>query len=115
MNVYYADLTNFFADVTQNLGDFMCGTLLPFGAKTKVQSDVITESLLQPSEFDAIVEIVLGVIFPALAVLSQRLFRDHLPGGKYDGAEPAIWQRTKSSPKTSKFDECVWELGSAVM
>ena len=108
MNVYYADLTNFFADVTQNLGDFMSGDLLPFGTKTKVQSDVITESLLQPSEFDATVETVLGVVFPALAVLSQRLFRDHLPGGKYDGAGPAIWQKTKSSPKTSKFAESVF-------
>ena len=108
MNVHYADLTNFFADVTQNLGDFMSGTLLPFGTKTKVQSDVITESLLQPSEFDATVETVLGVVFPALAVLSQRLFRDHLHGGKYDGAGPAIWQKTKSSPMTSKFAESVF-------
>ena len=66
MNVYYADLTNYFADVTQNLEDFTSGTLLP-----KVQSDVITESLLQPSEFDAIVETVLGVIFPALAVCHE--------------------------------------------
>ena len=52
----------------------MSGTLLPLGTKTKVQSDVITESLLQPSEFGVTVETVLGVVFPALAVLSQQLF-----------------------------------------
>ena len=36
MNVYYAELTNLFADATQSLGDFMSGTTLPFGTKTKV-------------------------------------------------------------------------------
>ena len=55
MNVYYAELTNFFTDVTQNLGDFMSGTIRPFRDKTKVKSDV-TESLLQPSEFGATVK-----------------------------------------------------------
>ena len=52
----------------------MSGTLLPFRTKTKVGYDVITESILQPSEFDATVETVLGVVLPALVVLSQRLF-----------------------------------------
>ena len=49
----------------------MSGTLLPFRTKTKVGYDVITESILQPSEFDATVETVLGVVLPALVVLSQ--------------------------------------------
>ena len=51
-----------------SLGEYMSGTLLPLGTKTKVQSDVITESLLQPPEFGVTVETVLGVVFPALAV-----------------------------------------------
>ena len=49
--------------------------------------DSIHASLFAPSEYNAVVEELLCVLFSAFSSLLLHLVEDHLPGGKFDDAD----------------------------
>ena len=76
----------------------------PFGEYTHVMRDCIYQSLMQEQECDPTVEVFLRVIFPAIAVLCQRIFKDHLFGGVHsqlDTSDPVVRQKYQCVPKSS--------------
>ena len=75
--------------------------------------DCIYQSLMQEQECDPTVEVFLRVIFPAIAVLCQRIFKDHLFGGVHsqlDTSDPVVRQKYQCVPKSSKYAESVFGL-----
>ena len=67
--------------------------------------DSIHASLFAPSEYDAVVEELLCVLFSAFSSLLLRLVEDHLPGGKFDNADETLVTDTTSVPKTNTVSE----------
>ena len=67
--------------------------------------DSIHASLFAPSEYDAIVEELLCVLFSAFSSLLLRLVEDHLPEGRFDNADEALIGDTISVPKTNTVSE----------
>ena len=83
MNERYLQLVTFLKDVSNNnLEDFITGTNHPF-PDVAVKEDVLYKVLITESEVDADCLVILRSILPALAKLTQKLYHDHLPGGKY--------------------------------
>ena len=72
----------FSSHACERLHDFISGDLPPFGENTFVKKDKIYESLVTSDEHDGIAKTTLAVIFPALCLVSKKLFKDHLDGGK---------------------------------
>ncbi|CAG2192717.1 unnamed protein product [Mytilus edulis] len=108
MNTKYLQLTNFFIDASENTEDFMKGKLLPFGDDTYIVEDHNYTCLMEPSEYDGVVQTYLQVLFLSLGKLSNKLFKDHLPGGKLVGMDPTVVAKFKCTPKTSCFAESVF-------
>lgn len=106
MNQKYLELLNFITSTVNNLEDFITGKLLLF-ADVPVKSDLILETLLEPSEHDDSVILILSVILPALAKLIQHQYSDHLPGGVH---EVVNQNETISVDKHNKFPERVFSL-----
>lgn len=67
--------------------------------------DSIHASLFAPSEYDAIVEEILCVLFSAFSSLLMRLVEDHLPGGRYDNIDETLREESRSVPKTNTISE----------
>ena len=67
--------------------------------------DEIWNSLIAPSEYDAIAQELLQVLFGSFSVLLSRLVRDHLPGGDLDEPSLQLQEETKSVPKTNTVSE----------
>lgn len=86
----------------------MKGKLLPFGDDTYIVEDHIYRCLMEPSEYDGVVQTYLQVLFLSLGKLSNKLFKDHLPGGKLVGMDPTVVAKFKCTPKTSCFAESVF-------
>lgn len=105
MNNFYLQLTNYLKDSVNNIDDFMAGRLLPFGGDTYLKQDKIFESLVTSSEHDYDVCIILSVILPAMAKLTQNHFRDHLPGGLYKNPSDELRDITRSVEKHNKYSE----------
>ena len=109
MSDHYSDLINCFVAAADGVKSFIKGEILPFGDKTYVKKDPIWERLVKEDVFDNTVETYLGVLLPAMCVLSQRLFKDHIQGGKYYKCrDSGVRSRTVSVPKTSKFAESIF-------
>jgi hypothetical protein len=87
----------------------MKGEFLPFDAATRVHKGPVYESLISDSDFNPTVEALLGVIFPAFAALSERMFKDHLEGGIHADLDPND-PKYSSVPKSNKYAECVFGL-----
>ena len=73
-----------------------------------MKKDKIYESLVTSDEHDGIAKTTLAVIFPALCLVSKKLFKDHLDGGKFSNVGDEMKEKCKSVPKTSKFAESVF-------
>ena len=113
MNTKYKPLLDFCSKVNDNMDNFMKGQYLPFGDDTHATQDPVYDSLMEAHEFDAATELYLRVIFPALAVLCTRLFKDHLQGGIHgslDVNDPTLRQKYKSVPKSRKYAESIFGL-----
>ena len=112
MNRKYTELVEFFTEATQRTEDFMLGKLKPFGDETHIQMDDIYACLLSESPHDGTTEAYLKVIFPALAVLSRRLFKDHLEGGIHSTAtdDQGLRKKLACVPKSNKYAESVFGL-----
>ena len=106
MNLHYLELTTFLTDA--NIQKVMDGSLEIFSDATVVNKDPIFESLIQPWEHDYLVEVLLGVILPALGELCKRLFSDHLPGGKWANVTEELRRKSASTQKHNKFAESVF-------
>ena len=109
MNAMYDMLLSFFNTAPEHLQAFMTGNYIPFGDKTRVHKGPVYESLITESVLDSSVEAILGIIFPAFAQLSTRMFKDHLSGGKHANLD-AIDDTFASVPKSNKYAECVFGL-----
>jgi len=97
MNNHYLSLVNFLKDASLNINDFMHGNLLPFGDDTKIHRDAIYTRLIAPDEtLDSDVETILTLLMPALCKLCSRIYKDHLPGGKYDNITQEMRLETNS-------------------
>ena len=108
MNLHYLELTTFLTDA--NIQKLMDGSLENFSDANVVNKDPIFESLIQPWEHDYLVEVLLGVILPALGELCKRLFSDHLPGGKWANVTEELRRKSASTQKHNKFAE-IWICG----
>ncbi|WAR13286.1 hypothetical protein MAR_027466 [Mya arenaria] len=80
MNYRYVRLINYIAECVENLDDLIRGNLLLYD-DVPVRRDKIYEKLIEPSEIDCHVIVILSVILPALIQLIQRQYGSHLPGG----------------------------------
>ncbi|WAQ97078.1 hypothetical protein MAR_029768 [Mya arenaria] len=110
MNTHYLALVNFFKDASQNINLFMTGNLLLFGEETELNKDAMFDSLTLEWEHDDKVEVFLQVIFPALRELSNRIFVDHLPGGKWENVTDDVRAKSISCQKHNKFAESVFRF-----
>jgi hypothetical protein len=106
MGKYYLMLTTFLREATDNISHFMAGTLLPFGDAVDVKKDHIYTSLTtENAVLDGCTEVMLGVLLPAISKLCCKMFVDHLPGGKFAEATPALYSAAQGAPKHNKFAE----------
>ena len=110
MSARYQSLVNCLHEASENPRDFMEGKLLPFGDDTPVNDDCFLDALLELYSHDHLVETYLEVILPALAKLYEKLYVDHLSGGKFSNIdkESSLYNRAKSVPKHNKFSESVF-------
>ena len=109
MNCYYASLVDFLQKIQEDIGSFMTGQLLPFGEDTILHKDAIFDILIATSEeYDDKVETILLVIIPAFHQLSLRLFKDHLPGGKWDNFTEDMQRKTAGTVKHNQFSESIF-------
>ncbi|XP_033731138.1 uncharacterized protein LOC117320739 [Pecten maximus] len=115
MNRHYLQLTTFLSDASNNLDDFMCGQILPFGEDTYVKRDKLYEKLITPSQYDGETCTILGIILPAIAKLAKNHFRDHLPCGKFANPSEELKETTKSVAKHNKFSESVFAYLDGLM
>ena len=82
--------------------------VLPFGEDTKVKEGAVLEELLRTWTHDHTVQAILRVILPTLAKLCERLFQDHLPGGRYVDVTSDVKKILVGMPKHNKFSESVF-------
>ena len=76
--------------------------------KIEPKKDKEFDYLLIDRDYDPIVQSYLEVLLPALCQLSQKLFKDHLPGGKLCNLQEETVSSLKGVPKTSCFAESVF-------
>ena len=109
MSEKYQQLVTALNHAALHVTDFMEGNILPF-EHTPVNEDYFLDALLAPFEYDHLVQTHLEVLLPALAKLSEKLYKDHLDGGKYSniGRDSDLYHRTKGTPKHNKFSESVF-------
>ena len=109
MNVHYLELVTFLKDITDNLNSFITGESRPFPS-VLIKNDVLYRALIKDSDVDADCMLILGKILPAMAKITQNLFVDHLPGGRYDAANVTaeMCKETQGSAKHNKFCETIF-------
>ncbi len=73
MNLKYFQLCKLCDDDAENPQAVMSGDLLAFGDDTKTHRDAIWDKLFLSCSVDGLVEVVLRLLFPALAVLSVQI------------------------------------------
>ena len=83
----------------------MDGRLHPFDY---VARGVELDELLKPWDHDHLVDVLLRVMFPALKKLCQKIFTDHLPGGRYADIDPSTAETLQRVPKHNKFSESIF-------
>ena len=112
MSAKYQQLVTSLKHAALYVTDFMEGNILPFD-HTPVNDDCFLDALLAPFEYDHLVQTHLEVLLPALAKLSEKLYKDHLDGGKYSNVErdSDLYAKTMGTPKHNKFSECIWVCG----
>ena len=111
MNERYLTLLNFLDNACQDLDSFIKGELILFN-EFSIKKDNVYETLVQPSEDDGSVILILSVILPALFKLVKKQYGDHLPGGKLENIDPA---KTASVEKHNKYPERVFSYVDHVL
>jgi len=103
MNEKYLALVKFLQNASANVEQFMTGNLVLF--EEHVQKDCIYESVIERRDYDGVCQVFVQVILGTLAQISQKLYKEHLPGGELASVDPAL---IKGNPKTSAFAESVF-------
>jgi hypothetical protein len=80
MNEKYLAVVNFLQNASANVEQFMSGNLVLF--EEHVQKYCIYESLIEPRDYDGVCQVFVQVILGTLAQMSQKLYKEHLPGGE---------------------------------
>ena len=111
MSERYLALLTFLNDSVENLEEFIKGELVLYN-DIPVKKDQVYKYLVQSSEYDGDVVLILSVIIPALSKLIKRQYGDHLPGGKYEFINPEC---TASVDKHNKFPERVFSYVDHVL
>ena len=104
MNQRFKTLLSCLNDWSVNASSVIAGEVVIFDDFPPTV-DSIHASLFAPSEYDAVVEELLCVLFSAFSSLLLRLVEDHLPGGKFDNADETLVTDTTSVPKTNTVSE----------
>ena len=104
MNRRFRTLLSCLNDWSVNVGPVVAGEAVVFDDYPPSVGSIYT-SLFAPSEYDAIVEELLCVLFSAFCSLLQCLVEDHLPEGKFDGASETLIRDTVSVPKMNTVSE----------
>lgn len=105
----YQEIIDFLIMASNRTEEFMKGDLtLSFTSQHSLENDKIYLYLTQPWDYDNKVQVILEVMLPSLARLLQRIFADHLEGGKWTDATEEERQRLTGLPKHNKFSESVF-------
>ncbi|KAH3835899.1 hypothetical protein DPMN_109267 [Dreissena polymorpha] len=95
----------------ENLDGFIAGELVLYD-DVPLKKDKIFECLMEQSDIDHHVLVILNVILPALLKLIQVQYADHLPGGTYEHLSS---RETSSAEKHNKYPERVFAYADHVM
>ena len=104
VNERYRSLLGFLDNTCQDFDSFINGELILFKG-ISVKMDKVYESLIQPSEVDENVILLLSIILPALSKMVKHQYGDQLPGGKLESIDPL---KTASVDKHNKYPERVF-------
>ena len=111
INSRYQEVIDFLITASSSVSDFMNGKLhLSFSDTHKLDRDLIYQKLLEPWEHDAMTEVILTHMLSAQAELLQRIFADHLDGGRWceESLNPDIREKSKGLPKHNKYSETIF-------
>ncbi|CAC5398047.1 unnamed protein product [Mytilus coruscus] len=85
ISVYYKEIIEYIESSIDDIESFMSGkTLLSFCNMESLAKDRIFTSLIDPSDYDDTVSVILRVILPGICNLLKQLFSDYLTGGKWE-------------------------------
>ncbi|WAQ99788.1 hypothetical protein MAR_024161 [Mya arenaria] len=105
LNARYLTLLKYLEDITLNLDNFISGDMLLYN-DIPVKTDIVHDFLIEKADgIDCHVIVILHVVLPAFAILIQRQYGDHLPGGKHEELNEI---ETASVNKHNKFPERVF-------
>lgn len=108
MNERYLQLVTFLRDIKDDrMEDFICGRIRPF-PDVLVKEDVMFQALIADSKYDADCIVILSSVLPALAKLTQRLYHDHLPGGRYANPSQDLRRAARGTAKHNKLCETIF-------
>ena len=103
MNSKYAHLYSFLSS-QDNAAGFLTGETVPFPS-VPIDKDTKWAELVTSSANDGETELILQSLFAAIASLTYRLVRDHLPGGKLDDPSATLKEQTATMAKTNTVSE----------
>ncbi|XP_052225068.1 uncharacterized protein LOC127840695 [Dreissena polymorpha] len=97
-------LADYLKHASSHIEDFICGKMMLYD-DVPVKEDKIYKYLLESSEIDKHVIVILSVMLPAFAQLIKNHYKEHLPGGALVNLNLI---QTKSVDKHNKFPERVF-------
>ena len=100
-------LVTFLKNSENIMEDFLTGKVRPF-PDVAVKEDVMFEALKAESEYDADCIVILSNLLPALVKLTQRIYHDHLPGGRYEAASEETRRAAKGTAKHNQLCETIF-------
>ncbi len=97
------NLYQFCREASDDASGFMEGTAVPFPAK--IHQDAVYARLLSKDDYDNQVQTILQLLFPGLAEVTKRMYKEHLPGGNHDLPTPDKRIETSGVRTTNRFAE----------
>ena len=101
---HYLQLSSYHADASQNVIDFMKGDFPAF-TNRYLENDQIYEFLKKDSVYDTEVEAILRILLPSIRNVVLRVYKDHLPNGRYAHFTDYLSKITQSVDKHNSFSE----------
>ena len=107
MSKYMQQLLTYLNKANENMDEFMTGKIIPFDDEAFVHKDEVYKCLIESSEYDNDVQMVLSVVIPAMTMLLKKHYAELLPGGSQSNATKEMYEAAKSVDKHNKYAECV--------
>ena len=104
MNNHYLQLSTFLADASENVELFMKGEMTLY-ANFLANKDQVYNALIADSEYDDDVHVILRVLLPALKKVVCHVYKDHLPGGRYETVDDVTAEQSQSTEKHNAYVE----------